>query len=244
MLGDGFDVAPWQWGLRGDPHAWRAMQEVVATTPTPASSEEVRAAYVAALAQVVGVDIDSSDEEQVRRPELDHGGMSGGMVDLTWWRAKGIPLLVNRAVTRRPTSASGSRAGGLLGTLATWGILVAITAATLGGGVWLLYQRAYGTWAEATVLECESSGGFRRYGSDFRTECVAEWTIDGETVVGGYTGGGGEGDVGKTVDVTVRGDTAYSRSIGLPILLIVLGLPFLALLIVTIRGALRDRRPG
>jgi len=37
----------------------------------------------------------------------------------------------------------------------------------------------------------------------------------------------GASDVGKTVAATVRSDTAYSRSLVLPIVLIGLGLPFL-----------------
>lgn len=59
--------------------------------------------------------------------------------------------------------------------------------------------------------------------------------------MGNYEVGNGQGDVGKTVEVTVRGDTAYSRSLGLPIILLVLGLPFLVLLVFAIRGAIRDR---
>lgn len=136
----------------------------------------------------------------------------------------------------------GARIRHLAVGVAIWGVLLAITAALVGGGGWLLYQRTYGTRAEATVVACESSGGFARYGSGYRTECIAEWTIDGETVVGNYEVGDGEGEVGETVDVTVRGDTAYSRSLGLPILLLALGLPFLVLVAFAVRNAIRDRR--
>lgn len=253
VLGDGFDVVHRQWGLRGDPHAWAALRDLVADTPTPATAEEVRAAYVAGLARVVGVDVDTSDQHQVIRGELDHGGMSGGVVDLDWWRSKGIPLLVDRALDRRPSApgaepgpaATASRVRRLAADVAVWAFLVTVPAALLGGGGWLLYQRAVGTWTEATVLECESSGAFRRYGADRRTDCVAEWTVDGRTVVGDYVGGDGVRDVGRTVDVTLRGDTAYSRSLGLPLLLVALGLPFLVLLVITLRSAWRTRRsPG
>ena len=37
VLADGFDVVLRQWGTRGDPHAWRALRELVGATPTPAS---------------------------------------------------------------------------------------------------------------------------------------------------------------------------------------------------------------
>lgn len=102
LLGDGFDVNHRQWGLRGDGHAWRAMRELVGSTPTPNDREAIRAAYVDALRRVADVDIDQTDERVVHRPHLDHGGMSGGSVDVTWWRSKGIPLLVERALQRRP----------------------------------------------------------------------------------------------------------------------------------------------
>ena len=105
VLGDGFDVVHRQWGLRGDPHAWSALRDLVGSTPTPATVEAVRAAFVDGLARVVGVDIDASDAPRVRREELDHGGMSGGQVDLDFWRVKGVPLLVDRAVARAPRRA-------------------------------------------------------------------------------------------------------------------------------------------
>ena len=97
-LADGFDIVHRQWGLRGDPHVWRALRDRLSEHPTPAGADAVRAAYVAAFDDVVGVDLDTEPEPRVYREELDHGGMSGGHVDLEWWRTKGIPLLVERAV--------------------------------------------------------------------------------------------------------------------------------------------------
>lgn len=276
VLDDGFDVIHRQWGLRGDPHAWRALRDLLGAVPTPAAPETVRAAYVEGLAQVVGVNIDSSADHQVVRRDLDHGGMSGGVVDLDWWRVKGVPLLVDRAIDRRPpavqtpagqtpegqitadsitegktttaTAASSSRprrVRAVGGAIAAWLLVFAIPATLLGGGSWLLYQRAYGTRVHATVLSCDDADQFRRVGPDLPTDCVAEWTIGGETVVGGFEGGSGESDVGKTVDATVRGTTAYSRSLGLPVLLIALGLPFLIIPAVARRSLFRrDRRLG
>jgi hypothetical protein len=96
-LADGFDVNHRQWGLRGDPHVWRLMRDRLAETPTPAGAAATRAAYVEAFNAVTGLDLDSEPERRVYNEELDHGGMSGGVVDLEWWRTKGIPLLVERA---------------------------------------------------------------------------------------------------------------------------------------------------
>ncbi len=257
VLGDGFDVRHRQWGLRGDVHAWRAMGDLVATTPTSTDRDAVRAAYVDALRRVADVELDDTEAQVVHRAHLDHGGMSGGSVDLVWWRTKGIPLLVERAVDRRPATprvadASPSSAAGatatprrtarkVLGDIAVWGIVLAIPAALLGGGGFLLYERAFGTRVEATVLECDTSGSIVRGASTYRTDCIAEWEIDDRTVIGPFTGGNGESDVGKTVDATVRGDTAYGRSLAVPILLLALGLPFLAIPSLAIRAKWRAR---
>lgn len=245
-LVDGFDVVPHQWGLRGDPHAWWAMREALSGVPTPATADEVRAAYVGALWQAAGVDVDTETAERVHREHLDHGGMSGGTIHVPWWREHGVPLLVQRAMQRRPLPApTGPATPGpaatptpkqsLIGTILVWAVVMAIPAALIGGGGWLLYQRAYGTHVQATVTGCGLSGGVT---SGYRDDCTATWTIDGEVVVGPFTGGNGSSDVGKSVDATVRNGTAYSRSLALPIVLLVLGLPFLALPV----SAVRSRR--
>ena len=54
--------------------------------------------------------------------------------------------------------------------------------------------------------------------------------------------GNGTSDVGKTVDATVRNGVAYSRSLALPIVLIVLGLPFLILPVNAITRRVRQGR--
>lgn len=102
VLADGFDIVHRQWGLRGDPHVWRAIRDQLADVPTPSDAEAVRQLFVASVAEVAQVDIDAETETSVYRRHLDHGGMSGGSVDIRWWRTKGIPLLVERALARRP----------------------------------------------------------------------------------------------------------------------------------------------
>ena len=139
-----------------------------------------------------------------------------------------------------PAATPSSRAGGLLVGLVVWAVLVAIPAGTVGGGSWLLYQRYAGTAVQATVLECDTSGLAGRR-STVRQDCVAEWELDGRTVTGPFLGGNGDSDVGKTVDATVRGDSAYSRSLVLPLVLIGLGLPFLVLLVTSVRRRLAAR---
>lgn len=102
VLGDGFDVLHRQWGLRGDPYAWTAVRDLVGALPTPPDRDAIRATYVDALRRVADVDLDGVEDAVVHRAHLDHGGMSGGALDLVWWRTKGIPLLVDRAAARRP----------------------------------------------------------------------------------------------------------------------------------------------
>jgi hypothetical protein len=230
------------------------MRDLLATSPTPAEPDAVRARFVDALGEVAHVDIDQADGQPVYRKDLDHGGMSGGVVDVEWWRTKGIPLLVDRALSRRvtvspaatpialtPPRAADRSVRSMAISAAIRAVLLAIPIALVAGGAWLLYQRGYGTRVEATVLSCDSSGNFRRYGTTFRTDCVAEWTIDGRVIVGGFDGGNGASDVGKKVDATVRGDTAYSRSLVLPILLIALGLPFFVIPFFAIKRRVRSR---
>ena len=96
-LDESFLPLPQQWGLRADPHVWGAMRESLTGAPVPEGEDAVRAAYVAAFAEASGLDLDTETEDMVFREELDHGGMYGGVVDLRWWRATGIPLLVERA---------------------------------------------------------------------------------------------------------------------------------------------------
>ena len=96
-LADAFDVHVDQYGGRGDLHLWHAMRERLAGVPVPEGEDAVRAAYVTAFNEIVGVDLDTEPERRVFRKELDHGGMSGGVVDLEWWRSTGLPLLVEEA---------------------------------------------------------------------------------------------------------------------------------------------------
>lgn len=133
------------------------------------------------------------------------------------------------------TGPGGGRSARLVTAVLVWLLVLGIPAALVGGGGWLLYQRAVGTKVEATVLACETSGNWARYASTIREECAARWTIDGKTVTGNFVGGNGESDVGETLTATVRGDTAYSRSLVLPILLILLGLPVLVPVLLGLR---------
>jgi hypothetical protein len=106
----------------------------------------------------------------------------------------------------------------------TWvlrGALIFFVLTALGlaaGGVFLIVQRQTGTRAEATVTECHVVS----HGTHASDECSGTWIVGGSLLAGGHVvigdvQGAESRDVGKTLDVTVRGDTAYTRGLGLPI---------------------------
>jgi hypothetical protein len=120
-----------------------------------------------------------------------------------------------------PTSAAQPARAGVVVLIAA----ALIAATMIGAGVFLIVQRQTGTRALATVGDCEASGG-GRYRS---VHCTGTWVVGGSLIGGGHvvfgTIDGVDTDaVGKTIDVTLRGDTAYARGLALPLLLIGLGL--------------------
>lgn len=93
-IGALFDEQPAQWGLRGDVYLWDELRARFATMPVP---HDLRGALESALAESVGVPLDSA-EESVYVAELNPGhGMSAGRVHLRWWRDTALPLLLARA---------------------------------------------------------------------------------------------------------------------------------------------------
>jgi hypothetical protein len=96
-MGALFEPEPTRWGLRGDPHLWRALRDHVRDQEIPASPAGVTGLLYAAFCEVVGVDIASYPEQTVYRERFSHGGMSGGMIGIETWRDQLIPLLTDRA---------------------------------------------------------------------------------------------------------------------------------------------------
>ncbi len=100
-----------------------------------------------------------------------------------------------------------------------------IGATMIGSGIFLLVQRENGARAFATVGDCTVIGRGRYR----HTHCTGSWVVGGPLTAGGHVvvgtiSGADERDLGKTIDVTLRGDTAYTRAIAVPLLLIGLGL--------------------
>jgi molybdenum cofactor cytidylyltransferase len=89
-----FDPAPSQWGLRGDPYLWQAMQRALATVARPSTAASLAALIESAFEQLTGHPM--ATNEPIYAPEYSHGGMSSGLVSPPFWREVAIPLLVQR----------------------------------------------------------------------------------------------------------------------------------------------------
>jgi hypothetical protein len=88
-----FEPEPGQWGLRGDPHLWRAMSERLAGTDLPDTPEEAGRLLHAVFTELAGVDLVADPAPSVYREEYAHGGM----VSLDTWRQELMPMLMQRA---------------------------------------------------------------------------------------------------------------------------------------------------
>jgi hypothetical protein len=92
-----FDPEPQVWGLRGDPHLWRALGEHLSGTDLPSSADEVGSLLHAAFAEIAGIDLASDPASSAYLEQYAHGGMSSGMISLDTWRQQLMPLLIERA---------------------------------------------------------------------------------------------------------------------------------------------------
>lgn len=120
--------------------------------------------------------------------------------------------------------------------LAIVGAILLVGAVLVVNGVRGVVRARTGERVRATVTECVDSGRARNR----RTDCTGTWTAGGRVVVGTVQGATSD-QVGRTVDVTVEGDTAYTRDLRLPLLLTLLGLLPLALGAALLRGMLAPR---
>jgi hypothetical protein len=105
-------------------------------------------------------------------------------------------------------------------------LLVALVGvAMLAGGILSIAHKESGARARATVTGCHVIAG-----KNATSECDGSWVVGGSLV-----GGGGHvvlgsiddanpSDIGKTIDVRVSGDHAYTASLRVPIILLILGL--------------------
>lgn len=94
----------------------------------------------------------------------------------------------------------------------------------VGGGVYEISVQRNGEPAKARISECRKVGGKYRVDS-----CTGTWVSGGSLLSGGHVvrgtvDGADSGDIGKTIDVRLDGDRAYTTSLRIPVILIAVGL--------------------
>jgi hypothetical protein len=115
--------------------------------------------------------------------------------------------------------------------------VVLLPFALFGAGAWLLWEREAGTRERVTVDSCL----VQRTGRSYSEYCTGSWTVKGHLVVGPVDGATSSQE-GETIDATVRGGTAYSRSPTVAFILIGLSLPFFIVPYRWAREMVRRRR--
>jgi hypothetical protein len=93
-IGQLFDEEPLQWGLRGDPHLWRAMRSRLSSTPLPSSVPELNSHLEQEFHALAGFPLSTHDDFYTA--DFDCGGISSGGISPKFWREKVIPLLIAR----------------------------------------------------------------------------------------------------------------------------------------------------
>jgi hypothetical protein len=150
------------------------------------------------------------------------------------------PATPAKSVTKPRAGTSPPKAGTVASVVV---IMIGMAAALLWPGIFFLVQRQTGVRAMATVDECKTHGAGRYE----RTHCTGTWVVGGSLLDGGHIvvgsiNGADQSDVGKTLDVTLRGDEAYTRGLALPLLLIGLGLIPVAAAVLLAWSVARTRR--
>ncbi len=125
-------------------------------------------------------------------------------------RAKPGGRPAERPVTRR----------GLRPALIIFHVAGVVFAALAGYGAYLLHQRDTGPHVAVTVTRCELVDPGPRSETGPHDYCYGSWTYDGRSYVDKYVQGAGLDDEGHVIDATLHGDTAYSRDLQTPLILL------------------------
>lgn len=94
-MSDIFNTKPNQWGLRGDPELWEKLRLKFNNSEIPKSSNEFNIFLDAEFDSIIKSGKKTSDNI-IWFEEFTQNGMSGGSVDLNWWKNTGLPLLKER----------------------------------------------------------------------------------------------------------------------------------------------------
>jgi hypothetical protein len=95
-MGDLFEPLPMRWGLRGDPHLWKAMRQRFADVPYPANQWALLDAVRAAFEELTGVGLAANIGHIPIEAYRIGSGISDGVVDGDWWHTVAQALLLDR----------------------------------------------------------------------------------------------------------------------------------------------------
>lgn len=128
-----------------------------------------------------------------------------------------------------------------------YGVIAVLGVGLLIAGGFAVNERETGPRAKATVSECNYVSGGNKAGVDV---CRGTWVIGGSLVGGnghvviGDIEGAESGDIGKTLNVRLSGNHAYTSSLRVPIILLAIGLIMVVgSVVVIIKGGRRQSSP-
>ncbi len=93
-----FDPKPERWGFRGDPYFWDYLKEL-AENMDVITPDELEAWIGEEYLSLSGKPLTGKYMDFAIIEQFEHGGMSSGGVDNTWWTREGIPLLKSRLLS-------------------------------------------------------------------------------------------------------------------------------------------------
>ena len=105
-FGDLFAREPERWGLRGDPHLWRALRAHFAGTPMPRTWFDVNRLLEQGFQTITGSKLDKQQESLYLKKFSIGSGMSDGSVSPQWWATIGEALIVDRWAALSATAAA------------------------------------------------------------------------------------------------------------------------------------------
>lgn len=89
-----FDNVPKQWGLRGDPMLWDALKESFREVIIPISTNDFVDKFKTFFNEITNCDFDISNDFYLEA--FATGGMSSGMICMSFWRDEILPMLLDQ----------------------------------------------------------------------------------------------------------------------------------------------------
>lgn len=87
---------PDSWGLRGHPYLWEDFKNNLETIDWSASENELKNILEELFEKLTGVPL--SHDDHIFIEKYCHGGMSGGYIDVPYWRDNHIPMILKRFI--------------------------------------------------------------------------------------------------------------------------------------------------